>query len=201
MRVYESKSNGLGLWDAIPLRNTSLTYQDLTRRAYRHMWLMHSKEERYIDLNHKAKEFEDTLTKELEFWSDSFSITGDLIDNWQKDFREALDPLEKLTNTGLSLINDIVKMSSLVPFNRSGVTRKSEELGKIDNNMTNLGKSGTFLSQLTYLFELELGQIEDSDFFVMLNLWKQTYNLLRRRIHLLKNEINMITTIFNGKYV
>ena len=51
---------------------------------------------------------------------------------------------------------------------------------------------------LTSFFELELQQIKDGDFFVMLGSWKQAYENLALRVILLRKEIKSVENLFMG---
>ena len=78
----------------------------------------------------------------------------------------------KITEANLTTVDDIPKILTL-----------------LDQQIIQAWKSNIWLSQIAGLFELELEQIQDGNFFIMLAGWKQTYNSLKLRVDLLKKEI------------
>ncbi|MBW1764104.1 MAG: hypothetical protein JRJ23_05090, partial [Deltaproteobacteria bacterium] len=105
--------------------------------------------------------------------------------------------LKGLSTKGLSIIRGIASLNSRGLLNGSTAVEKSNKLGKIDQKIKSFGESNLWLSQLVNLFNLELEQISDSNFFIMLNKWKQTYNDFKLRIELLLQEIESIKGVLD----
>jgi ADP-heptose:LPS heptosyltransferase len=189
VRIYETRFARTGTWDAWPMARARLNKSDLARRIYRSMWLKYAQKAGEVFFEERAGELQAALTGELKAWAGCYVVEKQSLQGWLKDFSISLDMLEKKLNTGITLLEEIGKACSAVPFNKDAVTAKSDDVGLLDQQIVQAGKSNIWLSQITSLFELELEQIQDGNFFVMLTGWKQTYNSLRLRVDLLNKEI------------
>ena len=192
VRINETCFNQLGIWDARPLKKVPLSWNDLARRIYRNMWLRYSGETGEMEHVCDNGNLGEAISEEFRQWSKHYIIDEARLKDWIEDFSADIERLRNKINTGLELIGDIILTSSQNPFDTDLVTNKSEELGKIDNEISNFGKSKILLSQLSTLFELDLKQIEDSNFFPMLNQWKHTYEGLNNRVNLMREEIKTV---------
>lgn len=191
VRIYETRFVKTGTWDAWPMEKARLNKNDLARRIFRSMWLQYAQKAGEVFFEGKEGELQAALTGELKEWAGCYVIEKQFIQDWLEDFSVSLDMLEENMNTGITLLEEIVTACSAVPFNQDAVTAKSDDVGVLDQQIIQAGESNIWLSQITNLFELELEQIQDSNFFVMLTAWKQTYNAMKLRVDLLKKEIQV----------
>ena len=153
------------------------------------MWLRYSGETGEIARMNNNGNLREAVNYEFSLWSGHYNIDKEMLEEWINDFYVELDNMGQHMSKGLELLREIIIESSQTPFDTALVTGKSEELGKVDTEISNLGKSRPLISQLSTLFKVELGQIEDCNFFTMLNQWKQAYEGLNRRVSIMREEI------------
>jgi len=197
MRVHETRFNQLGVWDALPIDKMELSNNDLIRRVYRNMWISYAEESEELDLDKNDCDLQTILTDELNIWLQNYEIDCTLLQDWLKDFSSSLNLMEKKTNAGITLLGDIIAANNNDTFDGSAITKKSNDLGKIDQEIIQLGRSDICLAQLSNLSKLELEQIEGNNFFKMLNDWKYVYDVILRRVKLLREEIEKIKKMLN----
>ena len=196
-RIHETLISRFGIWDAWPLNPTLLQKQDLIRKIYRNMWIRYSFSNHTLDNIRIEQSPDEILSEELNEWIQCYHFDGASYNHWLKDFKTNLNKLKGLSTKGLSIIREITSLNSRGLLNGSTAVEKSNKLGKIDQKIKSLGESNLWLSQLVNLFNLELEQISDSNFFIMLNKWKQTYNDFKFRIELLLQEIEIIKGVLD----
>jgi len=197
MQAHETRFDRLGVWDVWPFNKISLNKNELARRLYRRMWIKYSEETEDIHLEKKEDDLQSAQVEELKPWYQCYKTEVSYLQGWFEEFRASLNLIERKTDNGISLIDDIISESVNVPFDRNAVIMKSEDLERIDKEIIQLGESTLMLRQMSSLFKLELEQIEDTNFFIMLNQWKQTYERLKHWECLLREDINLMSEILN----
>ena len=196
-RVHETKVSSFGIWDAWPIYQTPLKKQDLIRKIYRNMWIRYSFSNNYLDNILIERSHDKILSEELNEWSKCFHFDAKFYNHWLIVFKTNLNKLKSLSSKGLSIIREINSLNSRCLLDGATAVEKSSNLGKVDQKIKSMGKANLWLSQLINLFDLELEQISDTEFFLMLNKWKQTYNHLRLRIELLQQETDIIKGVLD----
>jgi ADP-heptose:LPS heptosyltransferase len=191
-RIYETRFSQTGIWNTWPINNSRMDKNEFIRMAYRSIWLKYDQQMGEGLFTEKDGELQTILIEEFKEWASRYSIEKPSVEAWLNDFGNGLDILEEKIDKGMSLLEEINTSITSGPFNGSAVTTRSTEVGLFDQQIIQLGKSNSWISQLTSLFELELEQIQDNNFFIMLQAWQQTYEELRLRVDWVRKEIQEI---------
>lgn len=189
MRIYETRFSKSGIWDAWPLEKTRLNKNDFARRIYRSLWLKYAKEIGEGVFEERDGELQTILTEEFKEWTKCYVIEKQSVQDWHEDFSNSVDTLEENADKGRTLLKEIGTAISSPSFDGTVITTKSNEIGLLDQQITQLGKSNAWVTPLTSLFELELEQVKDHNFFTLFKLWEQAYDELKVRLNLLGKEI------------
>lgn len=197
VRVYRTRFNKWGVWDAWPLGKTELKKNDLLRRIYRNMWFRYAVASEELKTISNDDFIQTDLVEEWNKWAQHHFLKDAAIQQWFMDFRRNLDMLEQEIDAGLTIIKEIVSAGENRSFDGLLLGNKSDEIGRIDQKIIHSGKCAPWLSQLTNLFELELAQIQDTNFYMMVNEWKRTYDGLTLQLNLLRDEIQITQEIFS----
>lgn len=195
LRTFKTRFDALGVWDAWPLGKTSLKKNDIIRRLYRHTWLRYAFQSGEWDVGTSEDTLRNTLIEDLKQWLQGYFLQDPAIYDWLAEFKHPLEILVDHVDSGLTILNDMTLSGQMESLDLAWIKEKADELGLVDKKIIELGRDSSLLSQLTNLFQLELDQIHDARFFMMLNAWKQAYDRLKTRTALLKEEIRIIKGI------
>lgn len=192
MRMFKTRFDPLGVWDAWPVGRLNLKKKDIIRRLYRHMWLRFACRSREWNVGSTEPVLQDELKNDLRQWSQNYFLKDPEIQKWLSDFQEGLETLTGIVDRGLGLIKAMVLSIQNVSLAPAYIKKQSDILGVLEKKIIQSGQDDLFVGQLTNLFQLELEQIHDAPFLIMLNAWKQVYDNLGTRMRILEEEIRLM---------
>jgi ADP-heptose:LPS heptosyltransferase len=207
IKIFATTFDDDNMLEFIPLTRHSLNKEDLFATAYRVMWeitLNPVKYQKVLSRSNPKKKWEgDELIKSevkkmVQRYSSSFEVEDlrELLDSIQEDM-DSLRRLIHLSYKGLSLCEDLIRLSQKPKLDVPSIKQLGRKFPKIDEEITLLGMTHPSLRPLTSMFDFDKENIRDDGFFTLVlrtsRLYRSLYNGSSIIYHLINDSLGILS--------